>query len=162
MNKTALVTGASSGIGKATARSLSAAGYTVYGAARNENKMQDLAGEGIHVIALDVANEASIVSVVQHIIEKEGAIDILVNNAGYGEYGAVEDVDLNKARYQLEVNLFGAVRLIQLVLPGMRNKQWGKIINITSVGGKLAAPLGGWYHASKFGLKASATRSGTK
>lgn len=153
MSKTALVTGASSGIGKATARSLAAAGFKVYGASRNVAKMQDLADEGISVIALDVADDASIVSAVNQILQQEGSIDILVNNAGYGEYGAVEDVALAKARYQLEVNLFGPVRLIQLVLPKMRENGWGKIVNITSIGGKIAAPLGGWYHASKFGLE---------
>ncbi|MET0244893.1 MAG: oxidoreductase [Flavitalea sp.] len=153
MKKTALVTGASSGIGKATARELAKAGYKVYGASRNTNRMADLKSEGIEIIELDVANDDSIVSTVNKIIQLEGSVDVLVNNAGYGQYGSIENVSLSEARYQLEVNLFGAVRLIQLVLPYMRANAFGKVINVTSVGGKLATSFGGWYHASKFGLE---------
>lgn len=153
MSKTILITGASSGIGKATARALTKEGHKVYGAARQLDKMQDLKEAGIEVIALDVSDDSSIISAVEHIAGKDGGIDILINNAGYGEYGAIEDVPLKKAHYQLEVNLFGAVRLIQLVLPHMRKNGWGKIVNVTSIGGKIANPFGGWYHASKFALE---------
>src|SRR6218665_93005 len=153
MSKTVLVTGASSGIGKATARALAKAGHKVYGAARKTEKMQDLKAEGIRIIELDVANDDSIVSAVEQIIAREGSVDILVNNAGYGEYGPIENVPMEDARYQLEVNLFGAARLIRLVLPKMRENKWGKIVNVTSIGGKIATAFGSWYHASKFALE---------
>ena len=115
--KTALVTGASSGIGAATARKLHGLGYTVYGAARRLDRMKDLADEGIRLLELDVTDEDSLRAGVQRILDETGRIDVLVNNAGYGSYGAVEEVPLSEARYQFEVNVFGAARLIQLVLP---------------------------------------------
>ncbi len=153
MNKTVLVTGASAGMGKETAKLLAANGYTVYGAARRMEKMNELPALGIKTIAMDVTDEVSMVKGVQQIVETEGAVDILINNAGFGSYGAIEDVSIADARYQLDVNVFGAARLIQLVLPKMREKRWGKIINISSIGGKFATPYGGWYHASKFALE---------
>ncbi len=154
MKKTVLVTGASAGIGKATALYLAQNGYQVYAAARRTDKMEELKSAGIKPIALDVTNEDSMTSCVQQIVQQTGGIDILVNNAGFGSYGAIEDVSMEDARYQLEVNVFGAMRMTQLVLPGMRNKHYGKIVNISSIGGKTATPLGGWYHASKFALEA--------
>lgn len=154
MKRTVLVTGASAGIGKATALHLAQQGYTVYGTARRLASMQDLQQAGIHVLAMDVTDEDSMVSGVQQILAAEGTIDVLVNSAGFGSYGAVEDVPLTDAKYQLDVNLFGAARLTQLVLPAMRAQHWGKIVNISSVGGKLANPFGAWYHASKFALEA--------
>jgi short-subunit dehydrogenase len=154
MQKTVLVTGASAGIGKATAVYLAQNGYTVYGAARRVEKMQELKGYGIKPIALDVTKDESITACVEQIFQEAGSIDILVNNAGFGSYGAIEDVALSDAKYQLEVNVFGAMRLAQLVLPKMRENHYGKIINVSSVGGKIASPLGGWYHASKFALEA--------
>jgi short-subunit dehydrogenase len=153
-NKTVLITGASAGMGKETARLLVSKGYTVYGAARRMDKMKDLELLGVKTISMDITNEASVTSGVNEIISIEGRIDILINNAGFGAYGAIEDVSMEDAKYQLNVNLFGAARLIQLVLPSMRKNNWGKIINISSIGGKLAAPYGGWYHASKFALEA--------
>lgn len=153
MNKVVLITGASAGIGRATAIYLAQNGYTVYGAARRVEKMEELKSFGIKAIALDVTKE-SVTSCVNQILKEAGSIDILVNNAGFGSYGAIEDVSMEDARYQLEVNVFGAMRLIQLVLPKMREKKYGKIVNISSVGGKIAFPLGGWYHASKFALEA--------
>lgn len=153
MKKVVLVTGASAGIGKATALVLAQGGYTVYGAARRTEKLNDLKQAGIIPIAMDVTDEGSMQAGVNIILAKEKKIDVLVNNAGFGSYGAIEDVSLTDARYQLEVNLFGAARLIQLVLPSMRKQRWGKIVNISSIGGKIATPFGGWYHASKFALE---------
>jgi short-subunit dehydrogenase len=154
MQKTVLVTGASAGIGKATAIYLAQNGYSVYGAARRVEKMQELTSYGIKPVALDVTKDESIMACVEQIFNEAGSIDILVNNAGFGSYGAIEDVALSDAKYQLEVNVFGAMRLAQLVLPKMRENHYGKIINVSSVGGKIASPLGGWYHASKFALEA--------
>ena len=153
MAKTVLVTGASAGIGKATAILLAQNGYNVYGAARRMEKMQDLKNYGIKPIVLDITKEESIVACVEEIFKEAGNIDILINNAGFGSSGAVEDVPMEDARYQLEVNVFGAMRLIQLVLPKMRQNKYGKIVNISSIGGKIAFPLAGWYHASKFALE---------
>jgi len=153
MNKVALITGASAGIGKATAKLLLQYGYTVYGGARRMDKMEDIKLLGVKLLKMDVADDASMVSGVNAIIKAEGRIDVLVNNAGFGSYGAVEDVTMDDARYQIEVNLFGLARLTQLVLPHMRGQKFGKIVNVTSIGGKMATPLGGWYHASKFAVE---------
>jgi NAD(P)-dependent dehydrogenase (short-subunit alcohol dehydrogenase family) len=150
----ALVTGASSGIGEATARKLHALGYVVYGAARRVDRMEKLAAVGIRTIAMDVTDEDSMRAGVDRVLAEAGRIDVLVNNAGYGSYGAVEDVPLDEARYQFEVNVFGAVRLIQLVLPAMRERRSGTIVNISSMGGRIYTPLGGWYHGTKFALEA--------
>src|SRR4051812_29392841 len=127
MKKVALITGASSGMGKSTANILHSQGYMVYGAARRTDEMNDLKAKGMGVVALDLTNDASIVEAVNIILKKEGRIDILVNNAGYGSYGAVEDVSIDEARRQFEVNLFGMARLTQLVLPGMREQKSGRI-----------------------------------
>ncbi len=152
--KVALVTGASSGIGEATARQLAAAGFTVYAAARRAERLQKLAEAGIHPIAMDVTHDASMQAGVQAILTEQGRIDVLVNNAGYGSYGALEDVPVEEARAQMEVNVFGAARLTQLVLPAMRAQRSGTIVNVTSMGGKITTPLGAWYHATKFALEA--------
>ena len=152
-NRTVLVTGASSGIGEATALLLKERGYSVYAAARRVERMRGLQDKGIHVLPLDVTDEDSIAACVDAISEREGGIDILVNNAGYGSYGAIEDVPIDEARRQFEVNLFGLARLTKRVLPGMRAKGAGTIINISSVGGKIYAPFGGWYHATKHALE---------
>jgi NAD(P)-dependent dehydrogenase (short-subunit alcohol dehydrogenase family) len=150
----ALVTGGSSGIGEATALALAQAGCTVYAGARRIERMQHLKEHGIRPLALDVTDEESMQFAVSQIITDQGRIDILVNNAGYGSYGALEDVPLSEARSQFEVNVFGAARLIQLVLPQMRQQRSGTIVNITSIGGKISMPLGSWYHATKFALEA--------
>ncbi|WP_305952325.1 oxidoreductase [Emticicia oligotrophica] len=154
MTKTVLVTGASAGIGKATAIYLAQNGYNVYGAARRIEKMQDLKNYGIKPISLDVTKEESMVACIEQIFQEAGSIDILVNNAGFGCAGAVEDVSMEDARYQLEVNVLGAMRLTQLALPKMRQNKYGKVINISSIGGKIAFPMAGWYHASKFAIEA--------
>lgn len=146
----ALVTGASSGIGAATAIELVNRGFVVYGAAR---RVDQITTAGVHPLALDVTDEESMVNCVKAIIAKEGRIDVLVNNAGYGSFGAIEDVPMDEARRQVEVNLFGLARMIQLVLPTMRIQKFGKIVNISSMGGKVWTPLGGWYHATKFAVE---------
>lgn len=153
MKKVVLVTGASAGIGKATALVLAQNGYTVYGAARRVSRLNDLIAHGIKPLAMDVTDDDSMQAGIARILTAEKRIDVLVNNAGFGSYGAVEDVPLSDAKYQLEVNLFGAARLIQLVLPVMRTQRKGTIVNISSIGGKIATPFGGWYHASKFALE---------
>ncbi|MFC9685804.1 oxidoreductase [Streptomyces sp. NPDC056948] len=152
--KTALVTGASSGIGEATALKLQSLGYTVYGAARRTDRLQKLADGGIRPLAMDVTDDDSMRAGIDRIVSETGRIDVLVNNAGYGSYGAIEDVPLSEGRYQFEVNVFGAMRLAQLALPHMRAQRSGSIINITSMGGKIHTPLGGWYHGTKFALEA--------
>ena len=151
--KTALVTGASSGIGEATALQLAELGYTVYAGARRVDRMSDLADRGIRTKPVDVTDDGSMVALVETIIADTGRIDVLVNNAGYGLYGALEDVPMEEARRQFEVNLFGLARLIQLALPQMRAQRDGYIVNISSMGGKIWEPLGSWYHASKFAVE---------
>jgi short-subunit dehydrogenase len=152
--KVALVTGASSGIGADAALRLKEAGYTVYGAARRTERMSALHAAGVKVLSLDVTDDDSIHTAVDTIIGQSGRIDVLVNNAGYGSYGSIEDVPMGEARAQIEVNVFGLARLTQLVLPHMRAQRSGTIINISSMGGKLVTPLGGWYHASKYAVEA--------
>ncbi|MFJ5470667.1 oxidoreductase [Pectobacterium carotovorum] len=153
-SKVILVTGASSGIGEATALRLKASGHTVYAAARRIERMQKLAEADIRVLPLDVTDSVSVQTVVDTIIAECGRIDVVVNNAGYGSYGAVEEVSPEEGRAQFEVNVFGAVRLTQLVLPHMRAQRSGTVINITSMGGKIYTPLGAWYHGTKFALEA--------
>lgn len=153
-SKVALVTGASSGIGEATAVKLKSLGYSVYAAARRTDRMRSLANAGIHVLALDVTDDASMQAGIKEVISRSGRIDVLVNNAGYGSYGTVEEVPLDEARAQFDVNVFGAARLIQLVLPHMRAQGSGCIVNITSMGGKIHTPLGAYYHGTKFALEA--------
>jgi NAD(P)-dependent dehydrogenase (short-subunit alcohol dehydrogenase family) len=151
--KVILITGASAGMGKDFAKELLKDGHIVYGAARRTDKMEDIHQLGVKVLPLDVTDDASMVNTIDKIVKAEGRIDVLVNNAGYGSYGAIEDVPLSDARQQIDVNVFGAARMAQLVIPHMRTQKFGRIINITSIGGKLATPLGGWYHASKFALE---------
>lgn len=153
MKKTALITGASSGIGKATAIYLAQNGYHVYAAARRMEKMQPLKEYGIQPIMLDVTKDESIVACIEHIASEKGGIDILVNSAGLGSYGALENVPIAEAKNQLEINLFSVARLIQLALPHMRKNRYGKIVNISSIGGKVGLPMGSWYHASKFAIE---------
>jgi NAD(P)-dependent dehydrogenase (short-subunit alcohol dehydrogenase family) len=152
--KVALVTGASSGIGADTALRLKEAGYTVYGAARRTERMSSLRDAGVNVLRLDVTDDDSIRTAVETIMGESGRIDVLVNNAGYGSYGSIEDVPMDEARAQIEVNVFGLARLTQLVLPHMRAQGGGTIINISSMGGEFTTLLGGWYHASKYAVEA--------
>ena len=151
--QTVLVTGASSGMGKDFAQRLLKDGMTVYAAARSVDKMQDLAQAGAKVIAMDITKDADIVAAVEQIKAETGGVDVLINNAGYGQYGPMEDTPIDTARYQFEVNLFGLARLTQLMLPAMRSKKSGLIINISSMGGKIFTPLGSWYHATKHAVE---------
>ena len=153
MDKTAFVTGASAGIGEATARALLAAGYRVFAGARRLDRMAGLAAAGATLLKLDLTDDVSIVAAVNTIKNAAGRIDVLVNNAGYGSYGALEDVPVDEGRRQFEVNAFGLARLCQLVLPMMRAQRSGKIVNVTSIGGKIWEPLGAWYHATKFAVE---------
>jgi short-subunit dehydrogenase len=153
MQKVILITGASSGMGKETALRLIGEGHKVYAVARRLDKMQDLAAKGGFPLQMDIAKENDIQSVVNHIVAKEGRIDVLWNNAGYGLFGTVEEVDLEAARKQFEVNLFGLASLTQKVIPLMRQAQQGTIINTSSMGGKMYSPLGAWYHATKHALE---------
>ena len=160
MNQTALITGASSGIGKEFATQLAAKGMDVILVARSTGKLQELATElqtqwkvNATVITADLSKEYGAKDVYKQTQELGLTVDYLVNNAGFGLYGALEDVPLVEARYQFEVNVFGLARLTQLLVPHMRKKRAGKIINISSMGGKIYTPLGGWYHATKHALE---------
>jgi NAD(P)-dependent dehydrogenase (short-subunit alcohol dehydrogenase family) len=151
--KVALVTGASSGIGDATARRLAQLGYTVYAVARRADRMAALKERGIRTEPADVTDDAALMALVDKITSETGRIDVLVNNAGYGSYGALEDIPIAEARRQFDVNVFGPARLIQLVLPHMRAQRDGYIVNVSSIGGKIWEPLGSWYHATKFAIE---------
>jgi len=151
--KTALVTGASSGMGKSIAKRLLQDGFQVYAAARSVDKMQDLAKLGAQPLRMDVSKDEEIVAGVEAILNQTGGVDVLVNNAGFGLYGPIEEIGIDEARYQFEVNVFGAARLTQLLLPAMRAKRAGTIVNVTSMGGKIYSVLGGWYHATKHALE---------
>ncbi len=149
-----LITGCSSGIGRATAVRLAGSGWTVYATARRPESLADLAAAGCHVLALDVTDEDSMQAAVAEIESREGAVGVLVNNAGYSQSGAIETVPMDAVRRQFETNVFGLVRLTQLVLPKMRAQRWGKIVNVGSMGGRLSFPGGGHYHATKHALEA--------
>lgn len=149
-----LITGCSSGIGAATAADLVAHGYTVYATARRPETLQSLADQGCRTLALDVTDEDSMAAAVAAVEEKEGSIGVLVNNAGYSQSGAVESIPLDNIRRQFETNVFGLIRMSQLVLPGMRRAGKGRIVNIGSMGGKLTFPGGGIYHATKYAVEA--------
>ncbi|MFC9257025.1 oxidoreductase [Amycolatopsis thailandensis] len=152
--KVCLVTGASSGIGHATALELSRAGHTVYGAARRVEKMDDLRAAGGRALKMDARDQGDLRRAVDTVLEEQGRIDVLVNNAGTVLHGAIEDVPLDSARDQLEVNLLAPARLVQLVLPAMRERRSGMIVNVSSIGGEIALPFGAWYYASKHALEA--------
>jgi len=152
--KTVLVTGASSGIGYTTAQTLARAGYTVYASASKVEALASLEALGCRALQLDVTDEHSRLEAVRHIESQHGAVDVLVNNAGYGLSGVVEELELETLRHEFETNVFGLVRLSQLVLPGMRSKGWGRIVNVGSVGGSFTAPGAGAYHASKYAVEA--------
>ena len=150
-SRAVLVTGCASGIGYATAELLGIKGWHVYASARRLESLTDLPCE---LLELDVTDDASMRAAVERIEREHGAVGALVNNAGYSLSGAVESVALDDARRQFETNLFGLARLTQLVLPGMRAQRWGRIINVSSMGGRLTFPGGGWYHASKHAVEA--------
>ncbi len=153
MKKVALITGASSGIGKVTALQLQKDGYIVYGAARRTEKMKDIEAKGIKIVSVDVTSDESMKQCIETIVKEEGRLDVLINNAGYGNFGSIEDTPMEVARAQYEVNVFGLVRLSQLVIPHMRKNNFGKIVNISSIGGKLTSPFGGWYQSTKYAVE---------
>ena len=152
VSRAILVTGCSSGIGRATAARLAAAGWPVYASARDPDALVGL--DGCTLLQLDVTDEASARAAVERIEREAGAVGALVNNAGYSQSGAVESVSLEDARRQLETNVLGLAGLTQLVLPGMRRQGWGRIVNVSSMGGRFTLPGGGWYHASKHAVEA--------
>jgi NAD(P)-dependent dehydrogenase (short-subunit alcohol dehydrogenase family) len=149
-----LVTGCSSGIGRAVARRLADHGWTVYASARRPETISELAVHGCRLLQLDVCDADAARQAVEAVEEAEGAVGVLVNNAGYGLEGAVEEIPIDEARVELETNFLGPARLTQLVLPGMRHQGRGRIVNMSSVGGRLTIPGGAYYHASKHALEA--------
>jgi NAD(P)-dependent dehydrogenase (short-subunit alcohol dehydrogenase family) len=153
-SKAVLITGCSSGIGRATAERLAEKGWTVYATARRLEAIRDLEGRGCRLLPLDVTDEASMRAAVAAVEEAEGAVGVLVNNAGYSQSGALESVPIDSVRRQFETNVFGLLRMCQLALPGMRAQGFGRIVNVSSMGGKLVFPGGGAYHATKYAVEA--------
>jgi NADP-dependent 3-hydroxy acid dehydrogenase YdfG len=149
-----LITGCSSGIGRATAERLAADGRKVYATARRVESISELKEKGCETLSLDVTDESSMAAAVDAVKQAEGAVGVLINNAGYSQSGAVETVPIDQVRRQFETNVFGLIRMCQLVLPGMREQRWGKIVNIGSMGGRLTFPGGGIYHATKYAVEA--------
>jgi len=154
ISKAVLITGCSTGIGRATAELLAGRGWKVWASARRLDSIRELAGRGCQTIALDVCDDASMRAAVETVERAEGAVGVLINNAGYGQEGAFEEVPMEQIRRQFETNVFGLVRLTQLVLPGMRRQRWGKIVNLSSMGGRLTLPGGAFYHATKYAVEA--------
>lgn len=152
--KVILITGASSGIGFDAAQTLAQQGHCVFAAARRTELMEPLKAYGVHVIKMDVTDEKSMKDGVETLIQAMGHIDVLINNAGYGYFGAIENVPMEDARRQLEVNVFGLARLTQLVLPYMRQQKNGRIINTSSIAGKMVFYMGGWYNITKYSVEA--------
>lgn len=154
ISKAVLITGCSTGIGRATALRLVAAGHPVYATARRPETLTDLETAGCKVLACDVTDEASMRAAVEAVEKSAGAVGALVNNAGYGSEGPVEEVPMEEVRRQFETNVFGLARMCQLVLPGMRRQGFGRIVNISSMGGRMTLPGGGFYHATKYAVEA--------
>jgi NAD(P)-dependent dehydrogenase (short-subunit alcohol dehydrogenase family) len=153
-SRAVLITGCSTGIGRATAEHLAARGWPVYATARRLESIRELEDAGCHVLALDVTDEDSMRAAVERVTEEQGAVGVLVNNAGYSQSGPVEEVSMDDVRRQFETNVFGLVRMTQLVLPGMREQRWGKIVNMSSMGANFTFPGGGFYHATKHAVDA--------
>jgi NAD(P)-dependent dehydrogenase (short-subunit alcohol dehydrogenase family) len=149
-----LITGCSTGIGRATAELLAEKGWTVYATARRPETLAGLEAKGCRTLALDVTDEESMAAAVRAVEEAEGAVGVLVNNAGYSQSGAIESVPMDRVRAQFETNVFGLVRMCQLALPAMRAQRWGKIVNLSSMGGRIVFPGGGFYHATKYAVEA--------
>ena len=152
--KVILITGASSGIGFETAKKLAKEGHIVYGTSRNMDRLEKAKEFGIIPLELDVELDESCKNCIDTIIKKEGKIDVLINNAGFGSYGPIETVSIEDAKKQFEVNVYGVIRITKLVIPYMRNNKSGRIINVSSAGGRVTTYLGGWYHASKYAVEA--------
>jgi NAD(P)-dependent dehydrogenase (short-subunit alcohol dehydrogenase family) len=153
-SKAVLITGCSSGIGRATAEHLASKGWKVYASARRLDSIGDLGEAGCELLEIDVTNESSMKAGVAAVEQAEGAVGVLINNAGYSQSGAIEGVPIDEVRRQFETNVFGLVRMCQLALPGMRKQGWGKIVNVSSMGGKLTFPGGGFYHGTKHAVEA--------
>jgi NAD(P)-dependent dehydrogenase (short-subunit alcohol dehydrogenase family) len=153
-SRAVLITGCSSGIGAATASRLAKAGWPVYATARRPETLAGLEADGCRTLALDVVDEASRQAAVDAVVAAEGAVGVLINNAGYSQSGAVESVPDDRVRAQFETNVFGPLALCRLVLPGMREQGWGKIVQLSSMGGKFTFPGGGLYHATKHAVEA--------
>jgi NAD(P)-dependent dehydrogenase (short-subunit alcohol dehydrogenase family) len=153
-SKAVLITGCSTGIGRATAQRFARGGWPVYATARKLEAVRDLEAEGCRALALDVDSEESMKAAVAAVESDHGAVGVLINNAGYSQSGAIESVPMARIRSQFETNVFGLVRMCQLVLPAMREQGWGKIVNLSSMGGKLTFPGGGVYHATKYAVEA--------
>jgi short-subunit dehydrogenase len=149
-----LITGCSTGIGRATAERLARAGKAVYATARSVAAIADLRAAGCRTLALDVCEEASMSAAVERVVSEQGAVGVLINNAGYSQSGAIETVAIGDVRRQFETNVFGLIRMSQLVLPGMRAQGWGRIVNISSMGANFTFPGGGVYHATKYAVEA--------
>jgi len=154
ISKAVLITGCSTGIGRATAERLASRGWNVYATARNAQSIADLASRGCKTLALDVCDEVSMSAAVQAVQLAEGAVGVLINNAGYGLLSAFEEVPMTDIRRQFETNVFGLIAMTKLVLPAMRRQRWGRIVNLSSMGGKLTFPGGSYYHATKFAVEA--------
>ena len=152
--KVILITGASSGIGLSAARMLAQKGHKVYGAARRVELIDELRPLGVVPLKLDLTDAESVQAAVDAVLSSEGRVDVLVNNAGYGSLGPVETVSMEEARRQMEVNLFGLATLVKQVLPHMREQGSGRIINVSSVAGKIVMPMCAWYNVSKFSVEA--------
>lgn len=154
VSRSVLVTGCSSGIGKATAGLLAQSGYKVWATARKRESLKELEAVGCRTLSLDVLDERSMESAVRTVEAEDGAVGVLINNAGYSQSGAIEAVPMERVRAQFETNVFGLVRLTQIALPKMRAQRWGRVINLSSMGGKLVFPGGGFYHATKYAVEA--------
>ena len=152
-SRAVLITGCSSGIGEATAAHLAGNGWTVYATARRPETLSGLEAKGCKPLALDVVDEASRKAAVETVVEAEGAVGVLINNAGWSQSGAVESIPDERVRAQFETNVFGPLALTRLVLPGMRAQGWGKVVNISSMGGEFTFPGGGLYHATKYAIE---------
>src|SRR3712207_6648504 len=151
-SRAVLITGCSTGIGHATAARLAAAGWPVYATARRVETLAELEQAGCKTLALDVTDEASMQAAVSEVERDHGAVGVLINNAGYSQSGPIEEIPIDAARRQFETNVFGAMRMAQLVLPKMREQRWGKVVNLSSMGANFTFPGGGWYHATKHAL----------
>ena len=153
VSRAVLITGCSSGIGRASAERLAVRGWKVFATARRPESIADLGERGCGTLALDVTDEESMRGAVEAVEEAEGAVGVLVNNAGYSQSGAIETVPMERIRAQFATNVFGLIRMCQLVLPGMRRQGWGRIVNVSSMGGRLTFPGGGAYHATKHAVE---------
>ena len=153
-SSTVLITGCSSGIGRATAIHLAARGHVVYATARRPESIADLEARGCRLLACDVTDEDSMRAAVHAVEAEHGAVGALVNNAGYSQSGAIESVSMDDVRRQFETNVFGLARMCQLVLPAMRARRAGRIVNVSSMGANFTFPGGGFYHATKYAVEA--------